>query len=65
MAIGVTNRNETASPPSSQVREDPIGVETSSFGAETIVSEKTKGVLALCSFAKTPPGRLSAHRPHT
>lgn len=27
-ATGITNRNETASPPSSQVRGDPIGAET-------------------------------------
>lgn len=44
LTIGVTNRNETASPPSSQVREDAIGAETSSFSAGTIVSEKTKMV---------------------
>lgn len=45
LAIGVTNRNETAFPPSSQVREDPVGANTSSFGAGTIVPEKTKMVL--------------------
>lgn len=41
---GITNRNETASLPSSQIRGDHIGVETSSSSAETIVSEKTKRV---------------------
>lgn len=50
LAPGAPNRNETVSPPSSQVSGDPTGPETSCSSAETTVSEKPEcaGPLQLC-----------------
>lgn len=64
LATGAPNRNETVSQPSSQVRGDPTGPETSCSSAETIVSEKPKRVCWPSAIVPRPHPENCTWAPH-